>query len=113
MSNKDCRPSTLRAVIEAIEGDSSLPKARKTELTTGVRTICRCVGRDPSEVDANPAALRALTRHAKPKLLGISTRHFINSISRLKKAMEHVGIAIDRRRNMPPSPEWEARLSAV
>ena len=48
-------------VIEAIESDQSLPKNRKTEFTTGIKTFCRCVGRDPSEIDANPVALRALS----------------------------------------------------
>jgi len=113
MSNKDCRPSTLLAVIEAIEGDESLTKAEKTNLTTGVRTVCRCVGRDPSEIDANPAALRAIVRLAKPKLVGVGDAHFRNSMSRLRKALEHVGIAVDRRRNMPLSPAWEALLSEV
>ncbi len=113
MANKDCRPRTLRAVIDAIEDDSSLPKARRTELNSGVRTICRCVGRDPSEVDANPAALRALTRYAKPQLLQMSDAHFRNSMSRLKKALEHVGIAIDRRRDMPLIPSWETLLNTM
>ena len=113
MSNKDCRPSTLRAVIEAIESDESLTKGEKTNLTTGIRTVCRCVGRDPSEIDANPAALRAIVRLAKPKLLGVGDAHFKNSMSRLRKALEHVGIAVDRRRNMPLSPAWEALLSEV
>ena len=79
MSNKDCRPSTLRAVIEAIQCDESLTKGGKTDLTTGIKTFCRCVGRDPSEIDANPAALRRIARLAKPKLLGIGDAHFKNS----------------------------------
>jgi integrase len=113
MSNKDCRPSTLRAVIEAIQNDESLPKDRRTELITGIKTFCRCVGRDPSEVDANPAALRAIARHAKPKLLGVGDAHFRNSMSRLRKALAHAGIAVDRRRNMPLSAAWEAFLKEV
>src|SRR5208337_3443149 len=113
MSNKDCRPSTLRAVIEAIQSDESLTKGGKTDLTTGIRTFCRCVGRDPSEIDANPSALRAIARHAKPKLLGISDAHFKNSVSRLRKALAHVGISVDRRRNMPLTARWEALLNGI
>jgi hypothetical protein len=44
MSNKDCRPSTLRAVIGVIQSDDSLTKGEKTNLTTGIKTVCRCVG---------------------------------------------------------------------
>ena len=113
MANQDCRPCTLRGVIEAIEGDSSLPRANKSELTSAVRTICRCVARDPSEVDANPAALRALMRQAKPQLLQISDAHFRNSMSRLRKALAYAGIAVDRRRNMPLLPAWEALLNTI
>jgi hypothetical protein len=112
MANKDCRPSTLGAVIEAIQSDKSLTRGGKTNLTTGIKTFCRCVGRDPSEIDANPVALRALKRFAKPKLIGIGAAHFLNSFSRLKKSLEHVGIPVDRRRNMPLSP-WEALLSPL
>lgn len=113
MSNKDCRPSTLRAVIEAIESDENLTKAEKTNLTTGIRSVCRCVGRDPSEIDANPAALRAIVRLAKPKLLGVGDAHFNNSMSRLRKGLAHVGIPVDRRRNMPLSGSWEGLLNAM
>ena len=101
------------AVIEAIESDESSTKAGKTNLTTGIRTFCRCVGRDPSEIDANPAALRAIARHAKPKLLRISDAHFKNSMSRLRKALEYVGIDVDRRRNMPLSGSWEGLLNGL
>ncbi len=113
MSKKDCRPSTLRAVIDAIQSDDSLTRGEQTELTTGIRTTCRCVGRDPSEIDANPAALRVILRHARPQLLEIGDAHFKNSISRLRKALEHVGIDVDRRRNMPLSSAWEALLRTV
>ncbi len=34
-------------------------------------------------------------------------------MSRLRKALEHVGIAVDRCRNMPLSAAWEALLSAI
>ena len=113
MANKDYRPSTLLAVIKAIQSDESLTKGRKTNFTTGIKTFCRCVGRDPSEIDANPVALRALRRFAKPKLIGIGAAHFRNSFSRLKKSLEYVGIPVDRRRNMPLSPAWEALLSPL
>ena len=113
MATKDYRPSTLLAVIEAIQSDKSLTKGGKTNFTTGIKTFCRCVGRDPSEIDANPVALRALKQFAKPKLIGIGTAHFRNSFSRLKKSLEHVGIPVNRRRNMPLSPTWEALLSPL
>jgi len=37
MANKDYRPGTLRAVIEAIQSDESLTKGGKTNLTVESR----------------------------------------------------------------------------
>jgi integrase len=113
MSSNDGRPRTLQGVIEAIQNDETLAKATKSELITGTRTFCRCVGRDPSEILAIPSALRALERHAKPKLLGLSAAHFGNSMSRLRKALAHVGIPVDRRRAVPLGRRWAALLSKV
>lgn len=109
----DARPKSLAGVIEAIAARQDLAPQTRSELASAVRTFCRCVGRDPSEVHANPVAIRALTRYAKRKLAGVSEGHFKNTTSRLTRAMAEVGIPMDRRRNMPLDPAWTALLAAL
>jgi integrase len=109
----DNRPSTLKAVIEAISAHDDVPHKTRTELNSAIRTFCRCVGRDPSEVDANPVAIRSLAGFAKLKLAGVSEAHFRNTMSRLTKALARVGIAVDRRRNMPLGSAWEELLGSM
>jgi hypothetical protein len=101
----DTRPKSLAAVIDAVAAKGDLSSSAKTELASAVRTFCRCVGRDPSEIDANPIAIRALARYAKTKLAEVSEGHFKNTVSRLKRALAEVGIAVDRRRDMPVDPD--------
>lgn len=113
MPAKDTRPRTLKGVMEAISTASDIPSKTRTELTSAIRTVCRCVGRDPSEIDANPVAIRALVRFAKPKLAGVSDGYFKNSLSRLTRALARVGIAVDRRRYMPLSRAWEELLGLI
>lgn len=109
----DTRPKSLAAVIDAIAAKEDLPAVAKTELTSAVRTFSRCVGRAPAEIDANPVAIRALARYAKPELAGVSHGHFKNTLSRLKRALTEVGIAVDRRRNMPLDPAWQTLLAPL
>jgi hypothetical protein len=113
MPAMDNRPLSLAGVIRALRGANDIPNKTKNELISAIGAFCRWVGRDPSEIDANPAAIRALARFAKPKLAGVSGAHFKNTMSRLKRALAHVGIAVDRRRNMPLSVAWVELLGPL
>jgi site-specific recombinase XerD len=106
-------PVTLQGVKDQIQRDESLAKRSKWEMAGAIDTLCRCVDRPPAEIDANPTALRTILRLANPHLLGISDAHFQNVKSRLKGALAHVGIAVDRRRNMPLDPKWAALLGGL
>lgn len=113
MSNSKVPPATLQGVKDQIKSDESLAKRAKGEMLSAIETFCRCVNRPPAEIDANPTALRAIVSRANPHLLGVSNAHFQNTKSRLKRALAHVGIAVDRRRNMPLDPEWAALLDGL
>lgn len=113
MSVLDTRPKSLAALIDAIGAKADLSASAKSELASAIRTFCRCVGRSPAEIDANPTAIRALARFAKPKLAGVSEAHFKNTKSRLTRAMTEVGIDVDRRRDMPLDPDWVELLTSL
>jgi hypothetical protein len=113
MSVLDTRPKSLAALVDAIAAKADLSASVKSELSSAIRTFCRCVGRSPAEIDANPTAIRALARFAKPKLAGVSEAHFKNTKSRLTRAMTEVGIDVDRRRDMPLDPDWVELLTSL
>ena len=106
MGNMNVPPRSLQGVIDAVRASDTLDAKTKTAWSSSIRTFAKCVGRAASELDANPTAIRAAERYAKPALTGLSDQHFANSKTRLRKALEHVGIPVDRRRRMPPSPAW-------
>jgi site-specific recombinase XerD len=113
MSNSKVPPATLQGVKDAIQRDETRSKRAKWEMAGAIDTLSRCVNRPPAEIDANPTALRAIYARANPRLLGISMEHFQNTKSRVNKALAHVGIAVDRRRDMPLQPEWAALLDGL
>jgi site-specific recombinase XerD len=113
MPGRDTRPRSLKGVIDAISAADGILSKERSELISGIRTACRCFGRDPSEIDANPAAIRALAKYSKKKLAGVSDAHFRNSMSRLRRALTFVGIAVDRRRDMPLGEPWVKLLTGL
>jgi hypothetical protein len=112
MSSSKIPPSTLKGVLEAVWNGSygDLSKARRAELRSGIDTFSRCVGRDPSELDANVTAIRAIERHAKPQINNVTKGAYATALSRVLAALEYVGVPVDRRRDMPLSSEWAALL---
>ncbi len=113
MGNGNVPPRSLQGVIDAVRASDTLDAKTKSVWSSAIKTVAKCVGRAPNELDANPAAIRAAERYAKPALTGISDQHFANSKTRLRKALEHVGIPVDRRRRMPLAQDWAALLTGL
>lgn len=113
MPNAHAPPRSLQGVIDAVRASDTLDAKTKTAWASALRTVAKCVSRAPAEIDADPVALRALARYAKPALNGITDQHFANSMSRLRKALEHVGIPIDRRLRLPLSIVWAELLASL
>ena len=115
MSSSKLPPSTLKGVQDAVRGATygDLPKARRSEWCSGIDLFAHCVGRDPSELDANITALRAIERFAKLQINDVSNAAYATALSRVKAALEYVGVPVDRRRDMPLSPEWAALLDPL
>jgi len=110
MANANAPPRSLQGVIDAVKGSDTLDAGTKSAWSSAIRTFSKCVSRAPAEIDANPVALRALERYAKPALNDITDQHFANTMSRLRRALEYVGIPVDRRRLLPA---WVALLATL
>ena len=82
-------------------------------LELAVNTFCTTTGRHPSEVIASPKHLRRLMRDANWQVAGLSKKHWGNVLSRLRAALAHFGIDIDRRVQFALDPVWQAFLAAV
>lgn len=113
MANANAPPRSLQGVIDAVKGSDTLDAGTKSAWSSAIRTFSKCVSRAPAEIDANPVALRALERYAKPALNDITDQHFANTMSRLRRALEYVGIPVDRRRNSELLPAWVALLATL
>jgi integrase len=115
MSSSNLPPATLKGVHDAVRDAAygKLSKARQSEWRSGISLFSLCVGRDPSELDANITALRAIERYAKPQLNNVSKAAYATALSRTKAALEYVGVPVDRRRDMPLSPDWADLLDQV
>jgi integrase len=115
MSSSNLPPATLKGVHDAVRDAAygKLSKARQSEWRSGIDLFARCVGRDPSELDANITALRAIERFAKPQTNNVSKAAYATALSRVKAALEYVGVPVDRRRDMPLSAGWADLLNQV
>jgi hypothetical protein len=115
MSSSKLPPSTLKGVKDAVRNASygDLPNGRRSAFCSGIDTFSSCVGRDPSELDANITALRAIERFAKPQINDVTKAGYATALSRVLAALEYVGVSVDRRRDMPLSPEWAAHLDRL
>ncbi len=100
----------MTAVLEKLE-TLDLSPSRRRDLRSAVTSVCRIIGRGPSEVPANINWVHVRLRRVHPARLGISKKRFSNLKSGLLKALELCGCSRDRKDWLrPPSPEWQALL---
>jgi len=99
-------PATLADVLTAV-GASSLSPAVKRDVSWAIRVFARGTGRTPSDIAADPRAIREHLRTMSPAMLGLETdSSFYNMKSLLRKGLDLVGKAVrPRARNVPLNPE--------
>ena len=99
---------------EAVRNDLALSPQTRIAMGSAIIRFCEICGLDPTQVLADPAAVRALRKTASWQVAGISKRTWANAISLLTRAMSHVGIDVDRRRrNTRLSPAWVEFLNPL
>jgi integrase len=103
---------TLADVLARLEADRDLDPARRRELCSAVRSVCRVLNAEPALVAAHPRRLRARLRGVTAAAAGVGQGRWSNIRSLTLKALKRVGIrAMPGRYREPHAPEWEALRS--
>jgi len=104
---------TLRDVMARVESAPELIPARRGEILSALRTLARCVGRDPGDIPAQPVSLRKSLKDASYTLAGVSKRRRDAVRSLTLAALRIAGFAVmsGRRTASDLSPAWKALLA--
>ena len=96
---------TFADIITIIEAMDELTKTRRRDLISGLRTMARLLGKEPSAIPANTEWLRQRLRQFHPKQANISEKHFANVKSAVMAAIKTAGVRnkrVDAFPNMNP-----------
>lgn len=105
---------TLRDIMTRVKSKTTLPAQKRRELCSAVATFCKICGQHASEVIADPGTIRKLGATAPWLLAGYSKKSWANTMSRLRRALELVGVKVHRqRRNFALTPEWSELTSGL
>src|SRR5215469_2710593 len=85
-------PVTLAGVLQHLEADHSVDQRLRREMCSGIRTVCRALGSDPSLVAAEPRQLRPRLAKLTPAIAGLSPGRWSNIRSLTLKALKIAGL---------------------
>jgi hypothetical protein len=105
---------TLADVIITINADQRMEPSRRHECSSALRSLCRVLGKDPSFVIADPAALRRRMKELGPTVAGYSRGRWRNIKSLAMKALAAAGIEVTPARSSNPlTPAWRELFDRV
>lgn len=105
---------TLAHIQDALKADASLDPHVRSELSSAITRFCEICGVDPTQVVADPTAIRKLRKSASWQIAGLKERSWANIVTRLTRAMSLAGVDVDRRRrNTRLLPIWEELLAGL
>jgi integrase len=108
------RGTTLQDVLTALAHHAGLAPRERTGLVSAVRRFCKGLGRQPSEVPAEPRVVRDGLDRLTPAGLGITRQSYRNLRSQVVKALGVAGIdTLAACCRTKPHPEWQALLDAL
>jgi integrase len=108
------RVMTLADVMGHIQQQHALPQQRRHDLTSAVRTIARLLGQPPSDITADPAAIRQRLLPFTAASAGVSARRWSNLRSLFTAALKLAGVDVVRRRRRETLlPAWQQLLSRI
>jgi hypothetical protein len=111
-SQPPSREISLADVLAAVDA-CDLPERRRQDLASAVRTVARLLGRDPSAIPADPAALGRRLGQVSYAAAGMSLGRWANVRSLFRKALDLVRPVMAGRSVVPLSPEWKTVWSAL
>ncbi len=105
---------SMAEIMERIDNLSDLSSTRQRDLKSAIRSFCRLIGKEPSEVPANINWLHVRIRRVHPAAHDISQKRLANIKSDVLKALALAGCSRSRSDWLrPPSPQWETLLASV
>lgn len=105
---------TLADVISYIQQQHGLPRQRRHDLASAVRTIAKLLGQPASDIEANPPAIRQRLTSFTAASTGVSHGRWRNLRSLFAAALNLAGVSVVRRRRRDAlSPAWQELLSRV
>jgi hypothetical protein len=105
---------SMAEMIERIDDLSDLSSTRRRDLKSAIRSFCRLIGKEPSEVPANINWLHVRIRRVHPAAHDISQKRLANIKSDVLKALALIGCSRSRSDWLrSPSPQWEKLLTSV
>jgi integrase len=104
----------LKALLDIILADASLPPTRRRDIASSLRAAGRIAGRPLAEIAADCETLNATVFPDVPQLAGLQPERFRNIVSGLRAALRHVGRHADDERAWPPEGStWRALLDGL
>ena len=105
---RDPGAPSLASVLAALT-TAVLPRRQVADLRSAVRSLCRVLGKPPSEVPADPGVLGRTLRRALPAAAGIAPARWANIKSLVLKALAVTGCKVLPGRSLHPlTPAWAA-----
>lgn len=103
---------TVRDVMARVEAASELTPDRRCEILSALRTLARCVGRDPGDIPAQPASLSKALKDAPYTLAGVGKRRWeaVRYLTRAGLRVAGFNVMPGRRTASALSPAWKALL---
>lgn len=105
---------SLADVLQEIAGDHDLPDRRRQDVCSALRTFAKALGQAPDLIPAHPGHLRQILKKFTPVMAGLTPRRWHNTLSLVRFALAHAGLAhVPGRYREPMAPAWESLYSRV
>jgi len=114
MPAPDAPALTLAGVEDLIMAKHDLPIQTRREMRSRIECFARVCNRNPADIIADPAIIRALADKASWQLAGHSKAYWANVMSILRRALSIAGVRVQRqRRNFKLDASWEALFAPL
>lgn len=112
MSTSEASRATLADVIAAVQTADLTPQ-RRQNMASAVRTVARALGREQSEIPADPQALGRRLASVTAEQLGLSPGRWNNTRSLLRASLALMRPMMKGRSTTPMSAAWQALHDAL
>lgn len=105
---------TIANVLEQISGDEGLSKQRRSDIRSGVNTLCAVLNLQPESTLADPEQFQKQLAGLTPAMAGLTKTRLSNCKSALAAALKHAKtLKFQRRSSTPLMPAYGVLLRDV